>query len=266
MDFEPTAEKLIPDLVAREELVVLARALWREGYNDHLAGHITVATWATAPCCATRGCSPGPSCARRRCCASTSRGGWSRATGRCPSGIPLHLELHKLRADVTWAVHNHPLYGTVWADMGEIPPILDQSSALGGGGLALVNEYTGPVNDPASARRAVEADGRRRPRRCWPATASSSWADRPGPCTSGRWPSNSGASAPGRCGPPGAGADSPLPEAFLDCHGGQRRRGLHRLLGGGRAGRAAGRPPSARLRPPEEPQRGTDGSVAERAS
>jgi L-ribulose-5-phosphate 4-epimerase len=40
--FTPTAEKLIPDLTPREELVVLARTLWREGYNDHLAGHITV--------------------------------------------------------------------------------------------------------------------------------------------------------------------------------------------------------------------------------
>ena len=74
-----------------------------------------------------------------------------------PLGIPLHLQLHKLRHDVKWAVHNHPLYGTVWADMGEVPPILDQSSALGGGELVLVDEYDGPVNDPNSARRAVEA-------------------------------------------------------------------------------------------------------------
>jgi ribulose-5-phosphate 4-epimerase/fuculose-1-phosphate aldolase len=43
--------------------------------------------------------------------------------------------------------------------MGEIPPILDQSSALGGGELTVVNEYTGPVNDPAGARQAVEAMG-----------------------------------------------------------------------------------------------------------
>ena len=56
-------------------------------------------------------------------------------------------------------MHNHPLYGTVWADMGEIPPIYDQSSALGGGELVLVDEYDGPVNDPNTARRAVEAMG-----------------------------------------------------------------------------------------------------------
>ena len=53
--FTPTAEKLMPDLTPREELVVLARALWREGYNDHLAGHITV-IWATEPFCAIPGC------------------------------------------------------------------------------------------------------------------------------------------------------------------------------------------------------------------
>jgi ribulose-5-phosphate 4-epimerase/fuculose-1-phosphate aldolase len=41
--------------------------------------------------------------------------------------------------------------------MGEIPPIYDQSSALGGGELVLVDEYDGPVNDANTARRAVEA-------------------------------------------------------------------------------------------------------------
>ena len=40
--FEPTADRLIPELTIREEMVLLARTLWQEGYNDHLAGHITV--------------------------------------------------------------------------------------------------------------------------------------------------------------------------------------------------------------------------------
>ncbi len=31
-----------PISAPREELVLLARTLWREGYNDHLAGHITI--------------------------------------------------------------------------------------------------------------------------------------------------------------------------------------------------------------------------------
>ncbi len=76
-----------------------------------------------------------------------------------PPGIPLHLELHKARPGVEVALHNHPLYGTVWADMGEVPPILDQSSALGGGRLALVAEYDGAVDDSGSAAKAVAAMG-----------------------------------------------------------------------------------------------------------
>jgi len=158
VDFTPTPEKLIPDLTRREQLVVLARALWREGYNDHLAGHLTcnlgdgtllcnpwMLTWAEIH----------PSQVLRiDLTGRVVEGDWP-----VPLGIPLHLALHQLRADVTWAVHHHPLYGTTWADLGEVPPVLDQSSALGGGELVLVDEYSGPVNDPASARRAVEAMG-----------------------------------------------------------------------------------------------------------
>ncbi len=47
----------------------------------------------------------------------------------------------------------------MWADLAELPPILDQSSALGGGTLTLVDEYDGPVNDANSARRAVAQMG-----------------------------------------------------------------------------------------------------------
>lgn len=158
MDFQPTADKLIPDLSPREELVVLARALWREGYNDHLAGHITVAlgdgTLLCNPWLVTWQELRPSQVLRIDLQGAVVEGDWP-----VPLGIPLHLEMHKLRTDVVWAVHNHPLYGTVWADMGEIPLVMDQSSALGGGGLVLVNEYDGPVNDPASARRAVAQMG-----------------------------------------------------------------------------------------------------------
>ncbi len=158
MEFTPTAEKLIPDLSPREELVVLARTLWNEGYNDHLAGHITVdlgdGTLLCNPWLITWAELRPSQVLRIDLDGRVVEGDWP-----VPLGIPLHLEMHKLRSDVTWAVHNHPLYATVWADMGEVPEIMDQSSALGGGELVLVNEYDGPVNDPAGARRAVAAMG-----------------------------------------------------------------------------------------------------------
>ena len=242
MDFTPTAEKLIPDLSPREELVVLARALWREGYNDHLAGHITVnlgdgtllcnpwlLTWAELrPEQVLRIDLEGR--VRRGRLAGAARA--SRCTWSCTSCAP------------TWSgrLHNHPLYGTVWADMGEIPPILDQSSALGGGELALVNEYAGPVNDPASARRAIEQMG----------TASAALLAGHGVFVLGgsaRAVHQRAVALEQRCQRglvrPGGREPAPTrscPTGIPRRHGGQRRRGLHRLLGGGRAGRAAGRP------------------------
>jgi L-ribulose-5-phosphate 4-epimerase len=158
MDFTPVQDKLMPDLSPREELVLLARTLWREGYNDHLAGHITCSLGD-----GTLLCNPWlltwDEIRPRDLLTITLDGQVVEGDWPVPLGIPLHLELHRQRADVTWAVHNHPLYGTVWADMGEVPPVLDQSSALGGGELVLVNEYDGTVNDPANAKRAVERMG-----------------------------------------------------------------------------------------------------------
>ena len=159
MNFTPTAEKLIPDLSPKEELVLLARALWHEGYSDHLAGHITCSlgdgTLLCNPWLITWNELRPEQVIRIDLEGKLVEGDWP-----VPLGIPLHLQLHKLREDVKWAMHNHPLYGTVWSDIGEVPPIMDQSSALGGGGeLIMVDEYDGPVNDPETAARAVKAMG-----------------------------------------------------------------------------------------------------------
>lgn len=158
MTFVPTAEKLLPDLTPREELVLLARTLWREGYNDHLAGHITINVGD-----GTLWCNPWlmtwdelrpRDVIRIDLDGNVLEGDWP-----VPLGIPLHLELHKLRPDVQVAMHSHPLYGTVWSDMRELPPIYDQSSSLGGGELVLVDEYGGGVSDANAARDAVTAMG-----------------------------------------------------------------------------------------------------------
>ena len=223
---------------------MLARALWREGYNDHLAGHITVnlgdGTLLCNPWLLTWAELRPSQVLRIDLEGRVVEGDWP-----VPLGIPLHLELHKLREDVGWAVHNHPLFGTVWADLGELPPILDQSSALGGGTLVVVDEYEGPVNDASSARRAVEKMGdasmallaghgvfvlggsaravhqravalEQRCQHAWYARAAGGAGRLPGP----------------------AGLHRP--------RGPERRRGLHRLLGGGGPRRAGGRPRPAR--------------------
>jgi L-ribulose-5-phosphate 4-epimerase len=158
MTFDPTPEKLIPDLSPREELVLLARCLWHEGYNDHLAGHITCnlgdGTLLCNPWLITWDELRPHQVIRIDLQGEVVEGDWP-----APLGIPLHLALHEQRPGVQWAMHNHPLYGTVWADMGEIPPAMDQSSALGGGELVLVDEYEGAANDFGAASAAASLMG-----------------------------------------------------------------------------------------------------------
>ncbi|MEO6123734.1 MAG: class II aldolase/adducin family protein [Ilumatobacteraceae bacterium] len=158
MNFIPTADKLIPDLTPRDEIVLLARTLWREGYNDHLAGHITVSlgdgTLLCNPWLLTWDEIRPRDIIRIDLDGKLVEGDWP-----VPLGIPLHLELHRARPDVKVAMHSHPLYGTVWSDMREVPPAMDQSSSLGGGELVLVAEYGGAVNDSNSAMGAIDAMG-----------------------------------------------------------------------------------------------------------
>lgn len=158
MGFRPTRERLIPDLSPAEELVLLARSLWREGYDDHLAGHITIAAGD-----GTLWCNPWlltwdellpEHVIRIDLDGEVIEGEWP-----VPLGIPLHLELHRARPDVGVAVHSHPLYGVVWGDAGRVPPVMDQSSALGGGDLVLVSEYEGTVDQSEAASATVAAVG-----------------------------------------------------------------------------------------------------------
>jgi ribulose-5-phosphate 4-epimerase/fuculose-1-phosphate aldolase len=159
MAFDPTPEQLIPDLTPQQELVLLARALWREGYDDHLAGHITINRGD-----GTLWCNPWllhwEELRPEHVIAIDLDGNVIEGDWPVPLGIPLHLELHRARPDVQVAVHSHPLYATVWADIGEVPPAMDQSSALGGGGeVALVDEYGGAVHDRGAAAAAIDQFG-----------------------------------------------------------------------------------------------------------
>ncbi len=156
--FTPSAGSLLPDLSPRDELVLLARTLWREGYDDHLAGHIT----ARQPD-GTLLCNPWlllwEELRPDDLLVIDLDGNRLEGHWPVPPGIPLHLELHRQRRDVGVAVHSHPRYGTVWADLGRIPGCYDQSSALGGGELVVVDEYDGPVDSRDAAAKAVSAMG-----------------------------------------------------------------------------------------------------------
>jgi ribulose-5-phosphate 4-epimerase/fuculose-1-phosphate aldolase len=159
--FEPTPSRLMPELSPRAELAVLARALYREGYEEHIAGHISYKQpdgsllvnpfhlrWDELRA--------GHVCRIDRD-GKVLEGDWFVSTA-----IRLHLELHRLRDDVTVAVHNHPRWGTVWASAMRVPPVHDQTSSLVDNDIALHDEYGQPVADVDEARGVVESLGTRK--------------------------------------------------------------------------------------------------------
>ena len=133
----------LPDLTPGRRSCCSARTLWREGYNDHLAGHITYnlgdGTLLCNPWLLTWDEIRPRDIIRIDLDGNVLEGDWP-----APLGIPLHLELHKARHDVQVAMHNHPLYGTVWSDIARCRRRVRPELRLGGGGdLVLVDEYDG---------------------------------------------------------------------------------------------------------------------------
>ena len=148
----------LPELSPAAHVALLARALFREGYDDHLAGHITFRqpddTLLVNPFGLTWDELRASDIMRIDLEGNVLDGPWT-----VTPAITLHLELHKARHDIGVAVHNHPRWGTLWADARRVPPVYDQTAAMNPGELAVFDEYEGPVNDAVNAAKAVNALG-----------------------------------------------------------------------------------------------------------
>ena len=148
----------LPDLTPQAELALLARTLFREGYDDHLAGHITYRQPDRTLLCNPWGLTwdeiRASDVMRIDADGTVLEGPWT-----VTPAIPLHVELHRARPDVGVAVHNHPRWGTIWADLQRVPPVYDQTSAMVPGGIAVYDDYDGSVDSTENARACVEALG-----------------------------------------------------------------------------------------------------------
>ena len=156
--FEPSPTEILPPLSPRAELACLARALYREGYEEHIAGHISYkqpdGTLLVNPFHLRWDEVRAEHICRIDLDGNVLEGEWFVSLA-----IQLHLELHKARDDVTVAVHNHPRWGTVWASLQRVPPVHDQTSALVDNEIVLHNDYGKPVGDADEARDVVESLG-----------------------------------------------------------------------------------------------------------
>jgi len=148
----------LPALTPQQELALLARMLFREGYDDHLAGHITYkqpdGTFLVNPFGLTWDELRASDVMRMDADGGLLEGKWT-----ITPAITLHVELHRARHDVGVAVHNHPRWSTLYADVQRVPEVYDQSSAMYSGEVALFDDYSGSVDQEENAAAAIEAIG-----------------------------------------------------------------------------------------------------------
>jgi ribulose-5-phosphate 4-epimerase/fuculose-1-phosphate aldolase len=132
--------------------------LYREGYNDHNWGHISyiqddgtilLNPWEV----------PWDEVRASDILRIDNKGQLLSGRWTVTPAISLHLAAHRLRADVKVAVHHHSDWGTIWAAMGAVPGIYNQSSAQVSGELALYNEYESDVTFAEVADANVRAIG-----------------------------------------------------------------------------------------------------------
>src|ERR1700694_4965500 len=102
----------LPELTPAADGALLARMLHREGYDDHLAGHITYrqpdGTLLVNPFGLTWDEITASDIMRTDMDGNVLEGRWT-----VTPAITLHTEVHKARHDVGVAVHNHPRWGTI---------------------------------------------------------------------------------------------------------------------------------------------------------
>ena len=118
------------ELTPRAEIAILARALYREGWDDHDVGHITYRqeddTLLTLP--VERGWDEVQAGDILRMDAD---GNLLEGIGGITPPILLHLEFHRAQPGTNVTVHQHPRYATIWTAAGRVPPPYDQRVCLG---------------------------------------------------------------------------------------------------------------------------------------
>ena len=144
-------------LDARQQLAVIVRTLATSGYDDKLAGHVSIRDRDDGSLLVNPYGLFWPEVRARDILRVDAEG--TVVEGEHPANptIVFHLELHRSRPDIGCAVHSHPPYGTVWAAAGELPPLLDQTGAQGGGRASVYTEYEGVVMDRPTASRLATA-------------------------------------------------------------------------------------------------------------
>ncbi|MEH6584763.1 MAG: class II aldolase/adducin family protein [Halioglobus sp.] len=154
----PHPRPLLPRLSEKEQVALTCRMLFREGWDDHIAGHITYRLpngniltnpWELA----------WDEVTADDIMTLNEQGEVIAGDWNITPAIGLHIQLHALRKDVSVVIHNHPYWSGIWANLQRVPPVYDQTGAHCGQDLPVYNEYLGTFEDEEVSVSAVEALG-----------------------------------------------------------------------------------------------------------
>jgi len=154
----PGERPLLPPLSTKAQVALMCRMLSREGWNEHIAGHITLrqsdGTVLTNPWELAW-----DELRSSDIVTIDSQGRVLDSKWNTTPAIGLHLQIHELRPDVNVVIHNHAHWSGIWANLQQVPPIYDQAGAYCGVALPLYNEYSGTFEKQGISRSAAEAFG-----------------------------------------------------------------------------------------------------------
>ena len=143
-------------LTDHQALAVLHRMLWYEGFDDRIAGHMTLRVGDDLLLATPYGLGWDEVCASD--IITIDRDG-QLVDGRWPvtPAIALHVVVHQERPDAIVALHHHPRYALVWSAARRIPPVYDQLGCFNHDDLVLYDEYESGVGEIDIAQRNVRA-------------------------------------------------------------------------------------------------------------
>ena len=151
------------DLTERQRLACLHRILAGIGFNENMAGHVSVAADAEANLLASPWGLWWHEVKASDLVLVSPDGEVLEGRWDVSPAIFLHTGIHQARTDARVIVHNHPYHATLLATMGRLPEITHQAACMFDGALTLVDEYAGQVLDTDAgaslAEHVGDADG-----------------------------------------------------------------------------------------------------------
>lgn len=155
---QPGRRALLPDISDKAAVALMCRMLFKEGWNEHIAGHITFRLangniltnpWELA----------WDELTASDIVTLDDKGNILDSDWNVTPALGLHLRLHAARPDVHVVIHNHAHWSGIWANMHRVPPIYDQTAAHVAGDLPLYDEYEGRFDNDDATAAVVKALG-----------------------------------------------------------------------------------------------------------